>query len=189
MSLRLSKTTWAVIALSALFAGYTAVNTRDSTSGEIAAPLERHGQASADAAPRSAAPSSVHPFEHPAARPSRPATADLDVRLAALGRRGQPDDVGPLFGTPPPPPPPPTAADRGPPPPPKAPPFPYRVLGHMEDQGQTTVFLADRGRVVAARLHQIVLGQYRMEQWQENQLVVTYIPLDQRQIVPLGKTP
>jgi hypothetical protein len=92
--------------------------------------------------------------------------------------------------TPPPPPPPPPVAPP-PPPPPTAPPLPFSFVGLLEQKsGKPTAFLAKGEALVVAGVGDVIDGTYRVESLSPTGVVVTYLPLSQRQTVgPSGGTP
>lgn len=114
----------------------------------------------------------------------------LDAReqaLAALEPRARaPQPKAGLFDSvswrPPAPPAPP------PPPPPKpaAPPFPYTYVGGLLDNNVRTAFFEKGERVIALKAGDTLDGVYRVDQMTDQQMQLTYLPLDQRMTVPLG---
>jgi len=92
--------------------------------------------------------------------------------------------------TPPPPPPPPPVVPP-PPPPPTAPPLPFSFVGLLEQKsGKPTAFLAKGEALVVAGVGDVIDGTYRVEALSPTGVVVTYLPLGQRQTVgPSGGTP
>jgi hypothetical protein len=115
----------------------------------------------------------------------------LDAReqaLAALEPRARaPQAKAGLFDSvswrPPAPPAPP------PPPPPKptAPPFPYTYVGGLLDNNVRTAFFEKGERVVALKAGDTVEGVYRVDQMTDQNMQLTYLPLEQRMTVPLGR--
>ncbi|MBS1133494.1 MAG: uncharacterized protein H6R02_635 [Burkholderiaceae bacterium] len=93
--------------------------------------------------------------------------------------------------TPPPPPPPPPAAPPPPPPPPTAPPLPFSFVGLLEQKSsRPTAFLAKGEALVIAGVGDVIDGTYRVESLSPTGVVVTYLPLSQKQTVgPSGGTP
>jgi hypothetical protein len=95
--------------------------------------------------------------------------------------------------TPPPPPPPPAAAPSPPPPPPPptAPPLPFTFVGLLEQKAsRPTAFLAKGEALVVAAVGDVIDGTYRVESLSAAGIVVTYLPLNQRQTLgPSGGTP
>ena len=73
-----------------------------------------------------------------------------------------------------------------PPPPPQAPPLPFTYLGRLVDGGSTTVFLSEGGRDLAVTTGSTVGGRWRLDAAGDRALSFTYLPLGQRQSLPLG---
>jgi hypothetical protein len=85
--------------------------------------------------------------------------------------------------TPPPPPPPPaTPTVLPPPPPPSAPSLPFRFIGMLEQKSdRPTAFLAKGEALHVVRVGDVIDNMYRIESLSPAQVVLTYLPLDQRQ--------
>ena len=123
---------------------------------------------------------------------SAPAAATTEsapeLRLDRLGPRSSPTPAGDPFQArswaPPPDPQP--AARRRAPPPPQAPPLPFAYMGKMVDDGATSVFLANQDRNYVARVGDTLDGTYRVDSIDDNGLVVTYLPLKQKQTLAFG---
>jgi hypothetical protein len=83
----------------------------------------------------------------------------------------------------------PPAPPAAPPPPskPTAPPFPYTYVGGLLDNNVRTVFFEKGERVVALKAGDTVEGVYRVDQMTDQNMQLTYLPLDQRMTVPLGR--
>ena len=91
---------------------------------------------------------------------------------------------------PPSPPPPPSApapvvaaAPPAAPAPPPAPPFPYTLIGRVEEGGQVQVLLSSPLRTISARLNELVDGQWRLESIQPGGVVFVWVFGGQRQTV------
>jgi hypothetical protein len=82
-----------------------------------------------------------------------------------------------------PPPPPPSARK---PEPPRAPPLPFRFFGRMVENGTTVVFLDRQDEIFAVKAGDTVAGAYRVEEINGAEVVLTYLPLQQRQTLPIG---
>ena len=67
---------------------------------------------------------------------------------------------------------------------PEAPPLPFRYLGKLIEDGRTLVFLANGEESLAVRAGQKV-GEYRIDNLGEHEVVFTYLPLKTRQTLPL----
>jgi hypothetical protein len=84
------------------------------------------------------------------------------------------------------PPPPKVVARPGPPPAPAPPALPFTYFGKMGDAGQTIVFLDAGGKSYAARIGDVLDGQYRVEDIKDRIMVLTYLPLQQQQTLNIG---
>ena len=102
-----------------------------------------------------------------------------------LKQRTAPGKVGEMFPSrnwqPPPPP-----VARGKPEAPRAPPLPFRFFGRMVDNGTTVVFLNRQDDVYAVKAGDTIDGVYRVEGISGSEVVLTYLPLKQRQTLPIG---
>ena len=72
-------------------------------------------------------------------------------------------------------------ADSPPPPTPKpvAPPFPYAYLGGLSEDGVRTTFFNQGDRVLPVKVGDTIDAVYRVEQMNEKNMTLTYLPLDQ----------
>lgn len=87
----------------------------------------------------------------------------------------------------PPPPPTPAEVKVQEAPRPTAPPLPFGYLGRMlEDDGHVVVYLTQGTRVYSVSQGDTLDGIYRLESVASNQLVLTYLPLDTKQILNTG---
>lgn len=102
-----------------------------------------------------------------------------------LKQRTAPGKVGEMFSSrnwqPPPPP-----AARRKPEAPRAPPLPFRFFGRLVDNGTTVVFLNRQDDVYAVKVGDTLDGAYRVEDISGSEVVLTYLPLKQRQTLPIG---
>ena len=73
-----------------------------------------------------------------------------------------------------------------PPPPPQAPPLPFSYMGRLSEDADTTVFLAFGDRNLVVKPGDVIDNMYKLEEVSENTLVLTYLPLSQRQTLPIG---
>jgi hypothetical protein len=89
---------------------------------------------------------------------------------------------------PPPPPPPPLAeAPPPPPPPPTAPPVPFRFVGLLEEKAsKPAAFIAKGDALYVVHVGDVVESTYRVESFNSAQVVVTYLPLQQRQTIEVN---
>jgi hypothetical protein len=156
-----------------------------ATSLGSAAPAPANAPASHSAAPGAPAPA-------PSARPDRGAehaadTPDLPER-ERVAQSARHDPFAPHgWVTPPPrrpppkvePPPPPP-----PPPPPTAPPVPYRFIGQLEDRkAKPAVFLTKGDTLLVVHVGDVLENTYRVESFTSTQVVITYLPLSERQVI------
>ncbi|RDJ97738.1 hypothetical protein [Paraburkholderia lacunae] len=84
-----------------------------------------------------------------------------------------------------PPPPPPVAAPVPEPvAPPTAPPVPFTYLGELDAKAaKPQVFLSSGDRLLIVSPGEVVDEQYRVESISENEVVLTYLPLNERQVL------
>ena len=82
------------------------------------------------------------------------------------------------------PPPPPKPVEASPPPPPVAPvapPFPYHYLGRMLSvDGKQLTYLTRGDAMIPIQLHQVLDQDYRVDALSDAEIVITYLPLDER---------
>ena len=129
---------------------------------------------------------------------SRPATATEQtpaLDLTKLRRRGsvaEPDNeaFGPrsfrpapakVKGTPAA-----AALAAPPPPPPQAPPLPFAYIGRLAEDRDITVFLAMGERNLVVKPGDVIDNTYKLEEVSDSALVLTYLPLSQRQTLSTG---
>lgn len=85
-----------------------------------------------------------------------------------------------------PPPPPVVQAAPEPPPPPTAPPVPYTYLGKLDGSTlKPQIFLSRGDQLLIVSQGDVVEGQYRVESISDGDVVLTYLPLNQRQVVSM----
>lgn len=93
---------------------------------------------------------------------------------------------------PPPPPPPVTmpkvVAASSPPAPPSAPPMPFMYIGKMIDRQKVVVFLLRNDVQYVAQLNDVLDGTYRVENISDDNVVLTYLPLNAQQTLTLART-
>jgi hypothetical protein len=70
--------------------------------------------------------------------------------------------------------------------PPRAPPLPFQFFGRMVDNGATVVFLNRNDDVFAVKEGDTIGSSYRVEEINGSEIVITYLPLKQRQKLPIG---
>lgn len=87
----------------------------------------------------------------------------------------------------PPPPPSPAEVKVQEAPRPTAPPLPFSYMGRMlEEDGHVVVYLTQGASVYSVSQGDTLDGTYRLERVASNQLVLTYLPLDTKQILNTG---
>jgi hypothetical protein len=150
--------------------------------GDVALPVARADapRSAARAAPTAAA----DPARDRAALDPRtaPPIAGLPQRTA-IDVRSADAFKGMSWNPPAPPPaPPPPAAIAAPTPAPSAPPLPFRFVGLLERKtDRPTAFLAKGEALLVVHAGDVIDNTYRVESLSPAQIVVTYLPLDQRQ--------
>ena len=87
------------------------------------------------------------------------------------------------------PPPPPVAAEPAPPPPPTAPPLPFAAVGAIQGKkignGQLQAFIQQGDNLTVIQKGDTVAGNYRVDEITTDRVVFTYLPLGQKQSLPL----
>ena len=161
-------------------------------SAAVAAVQVAHRNDSSPASPaRGAAVASKGKTRLPASAPDSPAGHPADTpeqRLAALRKpmslesRNNPFAASSWL----PPPPPVVQAAPEPPPPPTAPPMPYLYLGKLDDSTlKPRVFLSRGDQLLIVSQGEVVEGQYRVESISDGDVVLIYLPLNQRQVISM----
>jgi hypothetical protein len=102
-----------------------------------------------------------------------------DATAAKLAKAGPFDSVS--WAPPAPPPPKPL-----PPPKPTAPPFPYTYMGSMQEAGARTAFFNQGDRALAVKVGDVVDGRFRVDRMTDQQMQLTYLPLNEGMTVALG---
>lgn len=75
------------------------------------------------------------------------------------------------------------------PPKPTAPPVPYVVLGRLRDvEGKEVTYLKREGDLIPISVGKVLHGVYQVEAITPTEVVVTYLPLAERQLIPMGST-
>jgi len=121
----------------------------------------------------------------PAATRARTAPAQTSAPAAARAFEREPlaDAANDPFKAAAPPPPPKVAEAPPPPPPPAsaAPPFPYHYLGRMLSvDGKQLTYLTRGDAMIPIQLHQVLDQDYRVDVLSDTEIVITYLPLDER---------
>ncbi len=83
-----------------------------------------------------------------------------------------------------PPPPPPVDPVSAAPPPPMAPPFPHAWVGRFNDSAKRAI-VAGTDSTWVVGVGDVIDGQWRIDQIQERQMNLTYLPLQQHQTVAM----
>jgi hypothetical protein len=71
-------------------------------------------------------------------------------------------------------------------PPPQAPPLPFAYIGRLSEDRDTTVFLAMGERNLVLKPGDVIDNTYKLEEINDSGVVLTYLPLSQRQTLPIG---
>jgi hypothetical protein len=72
-----------------------------------------------------------------------------------------------------------------PPPRPVAPPFPYLYMGRLSEDGVRTAFFMKGSRVLPVKAGDVVDAAYRVDEMTEQQMTLTYLPLNETLSVAL----
>jgi hypothetical protein len=78
------------------------------------------------------------------------------------------------------------AAAAPPQPPPQAPPLPFAYIGRLSEDRDTTVFLAMGERNLVLKPGDVIDNIYKLEEVSDSAVVLTYLPLSQRQTLSIG---
>ena len=73
-----------------------------------------------------------------------------------------------------------------PPPPPQAPPLPFMYMGRLAEDQSTTVFLTAGDRNLVVKPGDVIDNTYKVEQVTDSAVVLTYLPMNQRQTLAIG---
>lgn len=74
-----------------------------------------------------------------------------------------------------------------PPPKPTAPPVPYTFFGRMRDvDGNVLIYLTREGELTPVKAGQTLHNTYKVEAISATEIVLTYLPLNEKQIVPIS---
>ena len=77
-------------------------------------------------------------------------------------------------------------APPAPPPAPVAPPFPYPYIGGLTEEGRRTAFFTRGDRVLPVHTGDTVDAVFRVDTLDENQMTMTYLPLNQTVALAFG---
>ncbi|MCR5881876.1 hypothetical protein LRS03_02980 [Rhizobacter sp. J219] len=83
------------------------------------------------------------------------------------------------------PPPPKVTAPPPPPPKPAPPPFPYAYMGGLSEDGVRTAFFMKGERVLPVKAGDVVDAAFRVDEMNDKQMTVTYLPMNETLSVPL----
>lgn len=82
----------------------------------------------------------------------------------------------------------PLAAPPPPPPPPMAPPLPFKYMGRFaEDSTNLVIFLTVGDRLYTVRVGDVIDETYRVEKLTPTELIFIYLPMDERQTLPIAE--
>jgi hypothetical protein len=137
------------------------------------------------------------PRQHAPPAPPATASANPGLDLQKLQRRRGQHPEGDPFGRrsfKPAPPKPAAAAPAAtvaavappPPPPPQAPPLPFVYMGRLSEDANTTIFLTSGERNLVVKPGDVIDNNYKLESVSDTAAVLTYLPLNQRQTLPIG---
>jgi hypothetical protein len=136
----------------------------------------------------SAAPAGAQPAVATSLAAAAPTAPNLPTR-SRITESASKDPFAARGWLPPPPPPPPPAAELPPPPapPPTAPPVPFRFVGLLEEKtAKPAAFIAKGDALYVVHVGDVVESTYRVESFNSAQVVVTYLPLQQRQTIEVN---
>jgi hypothetical protein len=152
-----------------------------SGSNGVVESVARSGDAAASTGAPSAAPTAEGV---PPAAATTPAAPSLPTRNKFESAAKDPFTARGWLPPPPPPPPPAAEAPAPPPPPPTAPPVPFRFVGLLEEKSsKPAAFIAKGDALYVVHVGDVVESTYRVESFNSAQVVVTYLPLQQRQTI------
>lgn len=167
-----AKTRWKLLLpLLAISAGLALLEAPEAADDlvDVAAPRPSMTKVSPDTPPeRQSRPSA-----------SGPATAILELRPRQTGKEPA-EAFATQNWTPPPPPPPPPA-------PPSAPPLPFTFLGKKFEEGLWQVFLGRNEETYIVKENDAIDTLYRVDAVTPPTLTLTYLPLQQQQILSIGE--
>lgn len=138
------------------------------------------------------APSAEEPVQPSRAAASAPAPASADTARSGLDdrtnwqpqpRRGLAQEPADLFLVPRPPARPAAAVRK---PVPVAPPLPYVYMGKMLDNEEITVFLTRQDKPYVVKTGDVLDHQYRVDVIRPPLMELTYLPLNQKQMLNIG---
>ncbi|KAF3996039.1 hypothetical protein [Glaciimonas immobilis] len=115
-------------------------------------------------------------------------SSSLSTSSLALPKRAELDQVSKnnLFAATdwtPPLPPAPAPPKAAPAPPPQAPPMPYSFVGMLEDRTKPTAFLAKGEALLIVSAGDTLDGNYHVDTVSSREIALTYLPLNQKQVI------
>jgi len=81
---------------------------------------------------------------------------------------------------------PPKAVAAAPAPPPTAPPLPFTYVGKRLEDGVWHVYVSRGDQTLIVRERETIDGTYRIDAVKPPQMIVTYLPMDERQTLTIG---
>jgi hypothetical protein len=169
-----AKRAWLLaLALAATVAAAGWVRSKEQ-SGVVAASAARNGAPAEPAEPQQQRRDAANP-----------GATGSTIEMEKLSQRPVAHKFGEMFHPrswqPPPPPVSARAPER-----PSAPPLPFRFFGRLVNDGTTMVFLNRDDDVYAVKAGDTIDGAYRIEEIKRSEVVLTYLPLKQRQTLQIG---
>ena len=168
---------WMVLIV--LLAATTALIVFDRQASQSAAIVE----AVAPRAPAEpAAPAATAPEASSAVRPPERSDGSMILPIRQRSAAANIDDAFAALDWRPPPPPPPKPIVQ----PPVAPPLPYTVIGKKLEDGAWQVFLRRDDQILVVKTLDTIDGAYRVEEIRPPVMTLTYLPMKNRQTIPIG---
>jgi hypothetical protein len=135
--------------------------------------------------PRNGAPAERAEPQQQRRDAANPGATGSTIEMEKLSQRPVDRKFGEMFyprsWQPPPPPVSARAPER-----PTAPPLPFSFFGRLVDDGTTVVFLNRQDDIYAVKAGDTIDGAYRIEEINGSAVVLTYLPLKQRQTLQIG---
>ena len=125
----------------------------------------------------------IHPASPTVPPPSLPAHSSFQTpERGVISSANEKDVFSPHSWLPPPPPPAPPAPTARPVPPP----LPFSFFGTLDERGVARrVFLTKGDQLIIVKAHDVVDGRYRIDHITESSVELTYLPLNQKQNIPI----
>lgn len=173
-----SRALMALLAVSLLATLWAASQSSDEEAGAEAALL-----APRKAAVRAVPPAAGAPVNH-AAWPAPPAAREPWPRVSQVAAWGPPPPAAVVTKASQPQP-----VDAAPAGPPPAPPFPYTLIGRLEDGPLTQALLSSPRRTLGVKANDVIDGQWRVNSVDAAGLTLTWLPSGQTLILTLAARP